>query len=89
MKNELIEEYSKLSITEKRNILINDMVETIETIQKICAMKNVKYDKLKSKDILINRNKIYEEEFLYLLYVYNIYLKEDLGSLLLQLLAEK
>lgn len=89
MKNELIEEYSKLSITEKRNILINDMVETIETIQKICAMKNVKYDKLKSKDILINRNKIYEEEFLYLLYVYNIYLKEDLGSLLLQLLDEK
>ena len=52
-------------------------------------MKNVKYDKLKSKDILINRNKIYEEEFLYLLYVYNIYLKEDLGSLLLQLLDEK
>lgn len=89
MKDELIEEYSKLSITEKRNILINDMVETIETIQKICAMKNVKYDKLKSKDILINRNKIYEEEFLYLLYVYNIYLKEDLGSLLLQLLDEK
>ena len=89
MKDELIEEYSKLSITEKRNILINDMVETIETIQKICAMKNVKYDKLKSKDILINRNKIYEEEFLYLLYDYNIYLKEDLGSLLLQLLDEK
>ncbi len=89
MKDELIEEYSKLSITEKRNILINDMVETIETIQKICAMKNVKYDKLKSKDILINRNKIYEEEFLYLLYVYNIYLKEDLGSLLLQLFDEK
>ena len=80
MKDELIEEYSKLSITEKRNILINDMVETIETIQKICAMKNVKYDKLKSKDILINRNKIYEEEFLYLLYVYNIYLKEALGG---------
>ena len=26
MKDELIEEYSKLSITEKRNILINDMV---------------------------------------------------------------
>lgn len=86
MKNELIEEYSKLPITEKRNILINDMLETIETIQKICTMKNIKYDKLKSKDILINRNKIYEDDFLYLLYVYNIYLKEDLGALLIDLL---
>lgn len=86
MKKELIEEYSKLPITEKRNILINDMLETIETIQKICKMKNIKYDKLKSKDILINRNKIYEDDFLYLLYVYNIYLKEDLGALLLELL---
>lgn len=86
MKNELIEEYSKLPITEKRNILINDMLETIETIQKICTMKNIKYDKLKSKDILINRNKIYEDDFLYLLYVYNIYLKEDLGALLMELL---
>ncbi len=86
MKKELIEEYSKLPITEKRNILINDMLETIETIQKICTMKNIKYDKLKSKDILINRNKIYEDDFLYLLYVYNIYLKEDLGALLLELL---
>lgn len=86
MKNELIEEYSKLPITEKRNILINDMLETIETIQKICTMKNIKYDKLKSKDILINRNKIYEDDFLYLLYVYNIYLKEDLGALLIELL---
>lgn len=86
MKKELIEEYSKLPITEKRNILINDMLETIETIQKICIMKNIKYDKLKSKDILINRNKIYEDDFLYLLYVYNIYLKEDLGALLLELL---
>ncbi len=86
MKNELIGEYSKLPITEKRNILINDMLETIETIQKICTMKNIKYDKLKSKDILINRNKIYEDDFLYLLYVYNIYLKEDLGALLIELL---
>ncbi len=86
MKKELIEEYSKLPITEKRNILINDMLETIETIQKICTMKNIKYDKLKSKDILINRNKIYEDDFLYLLYVYNIYLKEDLGALLMELL---
>ncbi len=86
MKNELIEEYSKLPIAEKRNILINDMLETIETIQKICTMKNIKYDKLKSKDILINRNKIYEDDFLYLLYVYNIYLKEDLGALLIELL---
>lgn len=86
MKKELIEEYSKLPITEKRNILINDMLETIETIQKICTMKNIKYDKLKIKDILINRNKIYEDDFLYLLYVYNIYLKEDLGALLLELL---
>ncbi len=86
MKKELIEEYSKLPITEKRNILINDMLETIETIQKICTMKNIKYDKLKSKDILINRNKIYEDDFLYLLYVYNIYLKEDLGALLIELL---
>ena len=64
MKKELIEEYSKLPITEKRNILINDMLETIETIQKICTMKNIKYDKLKSKDILIFHHKIFYPKLL-------------------------
>jgi len=82
MIEEYIESYKKLPLKDKRDILIKDMSETLNTIESLCNKKNVSIDKLKSNYYIKNRELLFEEEYYDLLFVYLVYMKEDLALLL-------
>lgn len=78
----LIDEFKDLPLNHKRNILINEMIETLDTIEKYAIKKNIDIEKLKSKYYLKNKNKLFENDYYNLVYVYLLYLKEDLAKVL-------
>ena len=80
--DKLVDEFKDLPLNHKRNILINEMIETLDTIEKYAIKKNVDIEKLKSKYYLKNKNKLFENDYYNLMYVYLMYLKEDLALLL-------
>lgn len=78
----LIDEFKDLPLNHKRNILLNEMIETLDTIEKYAIKKNIDIEKLKSKYYLKNKNKLFENDYYNLVYVYLLYLKEDLAKVL-------
>ncbi|MBQ8193227.1 MAG: hypothetical protein IJZ46_04060 [Bacilli bacterium] len=80
--DKLVDEFKDLPLNHKRNILLNEMIDTLNTIEKYAIKKNVDIEKLKSKYYLKNKNKLFENDYYNLMYVYLMYLKEDLALLL-------
>ncbi len=82
MMDELINNYKSLDFNNKRSILLDETLELCILIEKLCKNKGIDINKLKSSDILINKSKLNESEYLNSMFTYIIYLKEDLGLLL-------
>ena len=82
MIEEVIKNFDEISIYERSQHLLEEVLETVNLIEKICVLKNIDIKKLKSENILQNKTNLYEEDFLHLMYIYVLYLKEDLGLLL-------
>lgn len=80
--NKLINSYTNLPLNEKREVLLNEIKELLDTIEKICLKRNLDITKLKSKEYLKNKDKLLEEDYYDLLYLYTIFIKEDLAIML-------
>lgn len=79
---EYIESYNKLSINDKREVLIKEMADTLMVIENLCTKKKIKIDKLKSSYYIKNKDILFEEDYYDLLFIYITYLKEDLALLI-------
>lgn len=82
MIEELKDKYNNLDTFAKREILLNEMLDMCLVIEKVCKKKKIDIDNLKSSDVIRNKNRLPENDFLDLLFIYIFYLKEDLGLLL-------
>ncbi len=78
----LKDKYDNLDTFAKREIILNEVLDTCLVIEKVCKKKKIDINRLKSSDIIKNKNKLNEKDFLDLLFIYVFYLKEDLGLLL-------
>lgn len=74
--------FNELSLNVKRDILIKEIEETLLTIEKICLKNKIKIEKLKSSKYLKNNKLLFEEDYYDLMFIYIVYLKEDLASLI-------
>ena len=79
---ECIDAYKELPINVKRDKLLNEVADLLNAIEFICLKKNIKIEKLKSSYYIKNKDKLFEEDYFDLLYIYILYLKEDLASIL-------
>lgn len=77
-----LDSYNDLSLDDKREVLLKEVSEILTTIEKLCSKKNINIEKLKSSDYIKNRELLFEEEYYNLLFMYIIFIKEDLASLL-------
>ena len=82
MIEELKNKFTNLDTFSKREIIINEVLDICLVIEKVCKKKKIDNKNLKSADIIKNKNKLKEKDFLDLLFVYIFYLEEDLGLLL-------
>ena len=80
--NNMIENYNKLSLTLKRDVLINEMVDLLNTIELIAKKRKIDIEKLSSEYYIKNKNKLFEEDYYNLMFIYITYLKEDLALML-------
>jgi len=76
------EKFKELDTFAKREILLNEVLDLCFVIEKVCKKKKININTLKSSKIIKNKNKVKEQEFLDQLFIYLLYLKEDLGLLL-------
>lgn len=82
MREKYFDSYNELSIENKRDILLKDISELLDTIETICIRKRIKFDKLKSNYYIKNRELIFDEDYYELIFIYITYLKDDLALLL-------
>ncbi len=80
--NELIDSYNNLSLSLKREVLINDMVELLNSIETLAQKRKINIEKLNSAYYIKNKDKLFEEDYYKLMFVYITYLKEDLAMML-------
>ncbi len=80
--NNMIENYNKLSLTLKRDVLINEMVDLLNTIELIAKKRKIDIEKLSSEYYIKNKDKLFEEDYYNLMFIYITYLKEDLALML-------
>lgn len=80
--DEYINEYKKLSLKNKRELLLKDMGDLLNSIEMYCKKKNIKIDRLKSSYYLKNKEALFEEDYYDLLFIYMTYLKEDLAMIM-------
>lgn len=74
--------YNNLDTFSKREIILNEVLDTCSVIEKICKKKKIDINTLSSSEVIKNKNKLSEKDFMDLLFLYIFYLKEDLGLLL-------
>lgn len=74
--------YNNLDTFSKREIILNEVLDTCSVIEKICKKKKIDINTLSSSEVIKNKNKLSEKDFMDLLFIYIFYLKEDLGLLL-------
>lgn len=82
MKKKYFDSYSELSIENKREILLKDMSDLLDTIETLCIRSNIKFEKLKSVYYIKNRELLFDEDYYELMFIYITYLKDDLALLL-------
>lgn len=74
--------YKELSIDSKREMLLKEIRELLDTLEDICKKRNINIDTLKSSTLINNKDILFEEDYYNLIFIYIIYIKEDLALLL-------
>lgn len=82
MLEKYIDSFKNLSDLEKKEVIIDEMIEILNTIEDIAKAKKVDINKLKSEHYIKYKSRLLDEDFTNLLFIYITYLKEDLASLL-------
>ncbi|MGN1372019.1 MAG: hypothetical protein ACI4XM_07100 [Candidatus Coprovivens sp.] len=82
MREKYFESYSKLNIDDKRNVLLNEISETLDVIENLCIRNSIPFEKLNSNYYIKNRSLLFEEDYYNLMFIYITYLKEDIALLL-------
>ena len=82
MLDKYIDGFKNLSDIEKKEVIIDEMVEILNTIEDIAKVKKVDINNLKSEQYIKYKSRLLDEDFYNLLFIYITYLKEDLASLL-------
>lgn len=82
MLDKYIDGFKNLSDIEKKEVIIDEMVEILNTIEDIAKVKKVDIKNLKSEQYIKYKSRLLDEDFYNLLFIYITYLKEDLASLL-------
>ena len=80
MFEKVIECYKDMSVSDKREVNIEELKKMIAIVEKICVERNIPYRQIKSKEILQYNNS--EEDYLEAQFIYISYLKEVIWSLL-------
>ena len=79
----VIDSYKRLSLSDKRQEIINELKLMIVIFEKLCDDNNIQYRDIKSKEVLDLKNGAEtESDYLEAVFVYIEYLKEVLGSYL-------
>ena len=83
MFKEILDSYDKLSISNKREEINDELLYLFLLFEGLCASKNIQYRKILDTDIkeLISETET-EDEFLNNIYVYIQTIKERIGSIL-------
>ncbi len=82
MLDKYIDSFKNLTESEKKEVIIDEMVEVLNTIEDIAKEKKIDINKLKSEHYIKYKSRLLDEDFCNLLFIYITYLKEDLASLL-------
>ena len=82
MLEKYIDSFKCLSELDKKEFIIEEMIEVISTIEAIAKMKKVDITKLKSEYYIKHKSRLVDEDFYNLVFIYITYLKEDLAKLL-------
>ena len=82
MQKDYFDGYNNLNISEKRDVLVKDICDTLNVIETLCIKKKIKINKLKSSYYIKNQKLLFEEDYYNLMFIYITYLKEDLALLL-------
>ncbi len=77
-----LKSYNELSLDSKREILLKEVSEILSIIEELCTKKKIDIEKLNSSNYIKNRELLFEKDYYDLLFMYIIYIKEDLASLL-------
>jgi hypothetical protein len=77
----LIEEYKKLPLNEKRELLLSELDEITKVLEIISKKKKVKFDKFSNRKYK-KTDKMLDDDYCNLMFSYVTYIKEDLGNLL-------
>jgi hypothetical protein len=80
--DKLFDEYKRLPLNDKREVLLLEMQEVLKVIESICKKKKISINKLKSKEYIKDKQKLMDEDYFDLLFIYLTYIKEDLSELL-------
>jgi len=80
--NNYINNFKELSLGQKREILLDEMMDLLKKIELLCKKRNITIEKLKSSSFVKDKSKLLDEDYYNLLFIYVVYLKEDLASLL-------
>lgn len=77
MFKDLVESYKALSLTDKRNVILQELKEMIAIYENVCQQEGISHREIKSREILdLKEGKELEEDYLEALFVYVKYLKE-------------
>lgn len=82
MLEKYIDSFKNLSEMDKKEVIIDEMVEVINTIETIAKVKKIDITKLKSEYYIRHKSRLVDEDFYNLVFIYVTYLKEDLAKLL-------
>lgn len=82
MQKEYFDSFNNLNVSEKRDVLIKDISDTLNIIETLCIKNNIKINKLKSAYYIKNQKLLFDEDYYNLMFIYITYLKEDLALLL-------
>lgn len=77
-----LKSYNELSLDSKREILLKEVSEILSIIEELCTKKKIDIEKLNSSNYIKNRELLFEKDYYDLLFMYIIYIKEGLASLL-------
>ena len=89
MKDKVISDYKKLNVDDKKKIILDELLDNIDLVEKLCQRNRLKFVKVKKDDTLVDKTLLSESEFLDLLYEYVLVLRENNSALLVELLKQK
>lgn len=82
MFSDVIENYKRMSISDKRSEIVKDLKFMVAIFEKMCEDNGIEYRKIQSSEVLqLNDGKETEDDYLEATFVYVEYLKEVLGAL--------